>query len=156
MTVLSTNLQLANATTQFTNYDFNSMVNFNGKQIVANATGLYELGTDTDEGVNIDAFFEPVTSDFGDSHPKHIRFAYLGFEADGNIRLTVIDDRGHSEIKDIIAQFIGQQRSRTTITRALTGRYWTFNIANVNGAYFALDSLEILPIRRSHGIHQQR
>ncbi|MBA3015328.1 MAG: hypothetical protein KKD63_11040 [Proteobacteria bacterium] len=158
MLSLSTNLVTRNATTQFVGYDFNSMVNFNGTQIVANDSGLFVLGGNSDEGVDIDAYFQPVLSDFGDAHPKRLRFIYLGFEADGQITVTTSDglpeEAAESETKTITPRFVGQQRVRIPVTRALHGRYWSFRIANKNGADFSVDSIMARIIRRSHGITQ--
>lgn len=158
MLTLSTNLVTKNATTQFVGYDFNSMVSFNGKQIAAHDSGLFELGGDTDDGVDIDAYFEPVLSDFGDAHPKRIRFLYLGYEADGQITVTTSDglpeESAESETKTITPRFSGQQRVRISVTRALHGRYWSFRIANKNGSDFSVDSIIARIIKRSHGITQ--
>ena len=154
MLTFSTNLAAKSATTQFMNFDFNSLVNFNGRQLATGDGGLYALGGDYDQDEAIDAYFEPVMSDFGISHPKQLRYLYLGFEADGDIEVTVIDDRGRAAAQKVAVSRTGQQLGRITITRALRGRYWTVRVANIFGSDFSIDSMQIRLMRINHGLPQ--
>ena len=65
MICFDTNLK-GHATTQFMDFDFNSLVKFAGKYRAASAAGLFTLGGDSDDGADIDASFElpgvPVTA----------------------------------------------------------------------------------------------
>ena len=51
--------------------DFNSMCKFGETYLVATEDGgLVSVGGLDDNGVDIDAYFEPVTTDFGVPNPK--------------------------------------------------------------------------------------
>lgn len=156
MTTMDTNLKASRATTQFTNYGFNSYANFNGRQLAASDSGISLLGGESDNGADIEAYFEPVTTDFGDGHPKRLRFLYLGYEADGQIVVTIAEagKPAKAEAKTIGSKLVGQQRARVPVSRVLSGRYWMFRIGNKNGSDFAIDSMHCLYLSRSHGLSQ--
>lgn len=153
MTCLNTNIKIKGAT-QFENYEFNSFCNFNGVQLAASDRGISLLGGNNDEGAAISVYFEPVTSDLGSPRPKHVRFLYFGFEADGALRVVVGDDAGRMLAYPITPRADGQQRFRVTVSRALQGRYFTFRVENIQGADFSIDSIDCLYVSRSHGQSQ--
>jgi hypothetical protein len=84
-----------------------------------------------------------------------LRYAYLGFNADGGVLVTVTDDSGASEAKQIASVRPGQQSARVALSRSLGGRYWTLRVGNRNGADFSIDSIAVLTISRSLGIGQR-
>ncbi|WP_027389229.1 hypothetical protein [Chrysiogenes arsenatis] len=151
---LNTNLQAARATTQFTNYAFNSFCNFGGKSIAANAQGLSSLGGDKDKTTVINAYFEPIMSDWGSSYIKQIRFMYFGYEASGDLKLTVTSEDGEEEEYQIPQRKIGQQRYRVAISRRINKRYWVFRISNESGADFSMDAIDAIFILRNHGFSE--
>lgn len=153
MTTLSTNLKFQKATTQFTNFPFNSMCNFNGKQLGAGPAGLCEMGGGTDAGVAISAYFEPVRSDWGMTNPKRVRFMYFGYECDGALTVTITGEDGKNSVATIPCKSAGaQQHCRVTVSRQVHGRYLAFKIGNTNGADFSIDAVDAMFIVRSNGI----
>jgi hypothetical protein len=154
MLVLDTNLKAGKATTQYTNFDFDSMVRFGDHILCASRAGLFRHTGETDNGSLITAYFEPLTMDFGISSTKRVRFVYLSFEASGNLTLTVTTNMGLSASYLIPVAAAGQHAARVAISRSLYGRYWTFSISNAgNGLDFSIDEIKVLPIIRSHGHH---
>lgn len=156
MMVLSTNLK-NKATTQFTNFDFDSVVNFKDKILLAGDSGLFQYTGETDNGTDVIGYFEPITTDFGISQDKRIRFVYLSFEAASDLILTVSTNRGHSEAYTVSVTS-GQQSARVAISRALYGRYFTFQIKNSPDDSstgfsndFSIDRMSVLPIIKSYG-----
>jgi hypothetical protein len=131
------------ATTQYTNYAFNSMVKFGDKYLGADANGIHELDGDTDNGLDIDAFFEPILTDFGFSNPKRVRFIYMGYEADGNLLLTLAADQGAETDISVASGKTRQQRKTIPGLRSIQGRYFMFRISNVNGCDFGVDSIDV-------------
>jgi hypothetical protein len=154
MLTLDTNLKLKAATTQYTNYDFNSMVNFNGRQLAASENGIFELGGASDDGLNIDAWFEPVVSDIGTMHPKRMRYFYIEMKAGGDLVAQIGVDGGASQNFQLAGSGMVPRRYRVAIPRSLNGCYWKYQIRNVNGADFSVDSLNGIFIFRNHGIPQ--
>jgi hypothetical protein len=133
-----------NATTQ-RRFDFNSMFKFNGKVWFTNSTGLNTIGGNDDNGADIDAYFEPVTTDFGVPNPKRARFVHLGFETDGDLEVDVSFDGSSSETLSFTPQSskTGQQRMTVAVSRTYQGRYFTTQIRNVDGADFAIDGYDV-------------
>ena len=136
-----TNLAVA----QLCNYNFNSFCKIGDKHYSASSSGIFELVGVDDAGTKIDAFFELVVSDFGISNIKRVRSVYIGGEANGELLLTLKDDE-ENERSYILEPMVGskQSSSKVSIGRDGLGRYWQIRIANTNGGYFAIDSIELL------------
>jgi len=154
---LHTNLKKSNATTQFTNFKFNSFCNFNGFTLGAGINGIESLEGDTDNGEFINGYFEPVLSNFGDIHSKHIRFLYVSYKSNGPVKIEIISDA----IKD--SSILGalnlpcnskteQQRYRQPVPKKIQGEYWAFRYLNVNGSDFSIDSVYCLYVARNLGV----
>lgn len=144
------------ATTQYTNYDFNSMVKFGDTFLGACNNGIddgiFELDGDTDNGDYIGAYFEPITTDFGISNPKKVRFIFLGYEAEGDLIVTLSADEGSEQSYTVDSQKTGQQRRRVPTNRNMQGRYIMSRISNVLGCDFALDAMDVTIIIMPHGL----
>lgn len=153
MQTLNTNLSATRATTQFINYNFNSYANFNGAQLGVKDDGLFRLSGDLDNTDNIDAEVEFATTDFGDSHKKHMRSVLLGYESEGSIKVEATESGSTDAFitknlpglgmgRPVLAKLPGQKN--------ITGRYWSFKVLNVSGSDFQLDSIAVTFIKRSH------
>lgn len=154
MLTLDTNLKTANATTQYVNFDFNSMVNFNGIALAANETGIFTLNGETDNTVAIDAYFEPVTSDLGVIGPKRQRYLYTEAKLNGSIDINISVDNGSVQSYRITETTRKPMRHRNTISKALHGTYWLYQFRNVNGADFSIDTASGVFIFRNQGVTQ--
>ncbi len=151
MIVLNTNLNAKAATTQFTAFDYNSMVKFGNCFFCAGDNGLFQHTGDLDNGEKVVSYFEPVTMDFGITSEKRLRALYIGYESSGPLSLIVSTDLGYSDTYIIPAATSGQKARKVVITRGVRGRYWTFQI-NSDGVDFSVDHISVLPIVRSHGL----
>jgi len=157
---LDTNLAARNATTQYSDFDYNSMVKFGNGYLCASENGLYELGGTHDlfpEDASvveiIESWFELATLDFGLSNQKRLRAVYIGYESDGGLTLTISTELGISDSYTIPASTAGQHARRVIISRKLKGRYWTFKIYG-SGVTFSIDEIKVLPVIRGHGFDQ--
>ncbi len=151
MIVLDTNTKLR-ATTQYQNFCFPSMVRFGEKYLGASGDGLFELGGDDDDGVDIDAGFKLVDTDFGIENYKKLRVMYFGLEATGNLTITIVADENATRTYDIPKKESGlQQRVRVPVGRDIYGRYLSFEVNNKKGCDFSVDSITALPVVRNHG-----
>jgi len=134
---------------QYANYNFNSMCKFGDFYLGAGSSGIFKLDSgDTDAGTNIEAFFELANTDLGIEHQKRMRAAYVGYETNGNLMLTIEDDDGNERNYTITPNHIGnlQQTSRVAIGRDGKGRYWMFRIDNVNGSDFGINTITAVPV----------
>lgn len=137
-----------NQASQYANYNFNSMCKFNGAYLGASEDGIFTLEDgDLDDTAEIEAFFELATTDFGIANQKRLRSVYLGYEADGDLMMTVEDDEGGERRYSVEPNHLDNKENTTKIDigRDGKGRHWTFRIDNVNGSDFSIDSIEAIP-----------
>ena len=134
---------------QYGNYNFNSMCKFNGAYLGANGSGIFVMDSgDLDGTAEIDAYFELVTSDFGIAHQKRFRSMYIGYEAEGDLILSVTDDEGNERNYNLEPTFadLKQHGQKVGIGRDGKGRYWMVKITNLNGVDFSVDRIVGIPV----------
>jgi len=134
------------AITQYMHFNFDSLVRFGDAYLGCNELGIFALGGNSDNNIDIDSFFELLTTDFGIPNQKRIRKAYLGYEANGSLVLEVKDDENNSR-RFTVESILEDQRqysAKVPIGRNGKGRYWTFKIENVSGCDFSVDSIDAL------------
>lgn len=138
------------APTQYAGYNFNSMCKFGDVYLGANNFGVFVLDDgDKDNGADIYAFFELPTSDFGIPHQKRMRRGYVGYEADGDLKLYVKQDEQNERsftLKPSAGASQYQEGAKVSITRSGKGRYWMFKVENVGGCDFSIDHITVVPI----------
>lgn len=142
------------ASTQYRNFDFNSMCVFNGKALAANTDGIFSLDdAETDNTTIIPAHVEFPTNDLGGLIAKRFRKLYVGYETSGSIKVSVSVDGGDYEAFTLSAATTGQVQHRGILpmSRSQKGVYWIFKIENVAGCDFSLDNIEGIPIVLSKG-----
>ena len=150
MITFDTNLSAGNATTQYLSFEYDSMAKSGDRFLCASSGGLFELTGTADNITAITSYFEPLTTDFGISNEKKLRSLYIGYEAAGNLTLTVSTELGFSEVITIPASTAGQKARKVPISMAVRGRYFTFQIKSV-GVDFSIDEIKVLPIIMGHG-----
>ena len=158
MLILDTNIIAHGATTQYLNYDINSLCKFNGHYLAASnddtSGGIVEYTGDLDNGNEISSYFITATMDFGINNDKRLRYFYISLEATDNLELHIKTEKVPSglaytiEVDKTLGQI--QQDVRIPISRALHGRFWTFKISNTaTGADFSIDEIRVLPLMRN-------
>ena len=134
-----------NALSEYDNFDFNSLTEFNGKFIGCKSDGIYSLEGDDDEGVDIDAEIAWPIYDFAEDIPKLPREAWIMGRKDGTLVLTVTSDEGDEEypyptaMKDSL-----MSEERVEFGRGLRGRFFNFTLTNEQGAFFDFNNIRIL------------
>ncbi len=150
---LSFNLKIS-ASSQYRNFDFNSMCMFNGKPIAVNSDGIFLLDdSETDNGTKINSIAELPTSILGLMHPKRLRSLYVGYETSGAIKFSVTPDGGDTTSVHLLPAK-GRQiqhMGKVHMPRRRKGTYWVFKIENVNGCDFSIDHIQAVPIILSKG-----
>lgn len=140
------------ATTQWYNWDFNSVVEFQGKIIGAKSTGIFTIDQNgTDAGTDIDAKFRTPLNDFGIENQKRIRRVYISGEGEGDMLLIVRDDEDNAAEREFsmagqIQKSYGVDIGRGSSDGAGKGRHFDFEVQNVNGADFSIDNMDAIPI----------
>lgn len=149
--VLDTNLKAESATTQYSNFGYNSMVEFADKFLCAGESGLYELARDYsgDNGSDIIAYFELAMMDFGIPAEKRLRSVYLGYEAAADFTLQILTELGFNASYTVPASTAGQHGKKIIVSRSLRGWFFTFRIYS-SSTDFSLDEIRVLPIVRGY------
>jgi hypothetical protein len=129
----------------------NSLFDHGGDVFGVSKTGLWELGGETDNGTEINAWVKTGHLDFGTSRLKNIPRGYLRVQSNGAMQLvTSSSDRGvrTQRAYEISATFSGDDAALRTepLARGLRGVYWQFQIGNVAGTDFNLDDTQVLPV----------
>ena len=142
------------AATQYRNFNFNSMCEFNGVALAANSDGLFSLDdAETDNGIYINSYVELPTSDLGGLITKRFRKIYVGYETSGSIKITTKTDGGDDQSHILTPAKTDQLQHRGILpmSRSQQGTYWIFRIENVNGYDFSIDNIEGVPIILTRG-----
>jgi len=140
------------ATTQFTNFNFNSFCRFGDYHLAASSGGLYSVGAATDNGTAISAYATLVPSDFGQPKPKWVRYLYLGHETTGALSVSTAVSEGSMLANSLAFTAATQQHKRVSTGRGKKGRYWTVKLANVSGSDFSLDTIDCGYTTSSRGV----
>lgn len=145
MQTIRTNLS-NNASSQYTNFDYVSMIEFNGVLLGAGPRGLHKICCGGDDvGVDIAAYFIPATSNFG-SGKKRCRHVYADMDCSGSMQISLTGDGkttiGPYEIEALLDE--GPQRRRAKMGRGLEWGYGEFKVENVDGASFSVDNFTLL------------
>lgn len=137
--------------TEYTNYDYNALAEFNGHLYGTNDDGLYQLDVgDDDAGTEIDAYLRTGLYRVGDGKKTRMDSAYLGYRSDGTLQLKVIVTTGGQKkayVYDLAeVEATSNRAGRAKIGRGLETQYAAFELLNVDGADFAADVLSVHPL----------
>lgn len=135
---------------QYINYDFDSIVEFNGQVIGFNSNGIHQLfaGND-DNGAKIYARFDLPLTNMGTMRNKWLRAVYLSLSADGKIQVTAKDDEHFEHTYEAIPLKLNKQHIvRVTGGRNFNkGSHYSFSIENVDGSDFDIDTIQAVPMK---------
>lgn len=136
------------APTFYKEFNFDSMITFNGKCLGACEDGIFELGGDTFAGDDIDAYFTLPTTDLGVANQKRIRSIFAGYESDGTMQAKVTMDDGTEQTYNLSPNSAvnAQEGSEGYGKQDEIGRYIKLKVANVDGADFGFDTIDIIPV----------
>ena len=140
--VLNTQTQ---GVTEYDNFSFNSM----SENLACSTNGIYSLIGNTDNGTAIDTSIKTGLMDFGESLQKQVPNAYLGITSDGNVLLkTITTYRGVKKERwyQVSTNNDSFETSKVKLGKGIKSRYWQFDLSNINGANFKLDSIELTPL----------
>ena len=136
------------AFSEYTNYPFNSLAEADGVYYGLAEDGLYRLEGDDDAGVPIQALIRTGLSDMGTHFIKDAKAAHIGYNSDGKLLLRVTTtakgqkEQWWYELKQAAAT--SSRDGRFTIGRGLRAKYWQFELVNLEGADFEIDSFEVM------------
>lgn len=133
-------------TTQYKNYEFNSVAKIGGRYYGASSSGLFLLDGEDDDGQPIEASFGLGQLDFGNPQLKTIAHCYLG-TASGGLGLNVKAlYRGAPASYDYPARGHGAtvREVRFDLGKGLSSTYVMPTFYNIGGDAFEVDSIRFL------------
>ena len=135
---------------EYTDYPFNSFCELGGAYYGAAEDGLYLLDGTDDAGDPINASVKTMMTDFNSSKMKRVPTGYIGYTTDGKMVLRVSAVSG-GELREY--WFTATERTANApreqviqLGRGIRSRYWQFELANIGGADFEIDKLELYPV----------
>ena len=134
------------AVSEYKNYNFNSLMHVHGAFIGLNEDGVYLLDGNDDLGELIQARIKSGLEDFAAKGAITVpREAWLAYRSDNGLQLDVKVD----EVTDLPSMFFAKVAGAITECRAKLGRgiknrFFTWDLKNVGGSDFSLESLRIL------------
>lgn len=140
------------AVSTYTNYNFNSFAKLNGRYFGATDAGIYELTGADDDGTAIDASVVLPTTDFqvdkvadADSL-KRLPTVYLGVNTIGDMMLKVTANGDDNFYTLSGTTTTSLHTGRMLLGKGVAARYWDFELTNVDGADFTLESMTFYPV----------
>lgn len=131
------------ATTEYSNFNFNSFGQVGHKYLGAARTGLYELNGDDDQGTDIIAKIRSGYAQFNGSRYTGFKAAYLGMRADGSFVFKLETGTGEVTAYNVVAQ--DMQTTKIQVGKGLRARYFAFELVTT-GQDFDLDTVEFVPM----------
>lgn len=130
--------------TQYTNYNFHTVFQKEGRHYGVSTAGIFELVGEKDITTDIDASFKLGFSDMKKAGLKRVPYVYMGYTSDGDMKIDVSID-GEPAVRQYtvgnISNTSGIKRGRAKVARGLKSRYWQFGASNVAGADFEVEKL---------------
>jgi hypothetical protein len=139
----------------YENYNFNSACQLlaDGKCLACGSDGIYLLDGDDDNGEEIDAFVDLVSSDFGVSNIKMIPELQINFSGNGPLQVSAAIDQD-TEFDDPDTEIMGPyptpspqgnkiSTKKVTLPKGKEGGHWQFKIGNTNGSTFNIREITI-------------
>ena len=128
---------LTGAVSEYTRHEFQSVTPTHA----GSATGLYEFGGDTDDGLPIVASIRLPATLRDSTLKKHLSMAYLSMTGEGDAQFTVF-----GKTQDWVYAFPLRDsgQTRCPVGRGIRENYLGFGLSNPAGQAFALDRVEVL------------
>ncbi len=134
---------MTGATTEYTNYNFNSFAQIGHKYLGASTAGLFELNGDDDAGTDIIAHLKGGFAQFNGSRYTGFKAAYLGMRGTGEFFFKLDAGDGSTYTYKIVAQ--DMQTTKVQLGKGLRARYFAYELIST-GQDFDLDSIEFVPM----------
>lgn len=134
------------AVSEYTNFQFNSIVKFGSVYLAAGPSGVVVLGGDTDAGEEIDARARTGQLNYGSSFLKRIPRLYVSHSADGDLVFRTITQEGGTRSYLLqVNGIVGEQQRRVPVGIGPKSVRWQFELANRAGSDFSLSSILVYP-----------
>jgi hypothetical protein len=141
---------LVPAVVEYQNFPFNSFALFNGKYYGASEDGIFELTGSDDNGTEIEAYVRAALNTLGTNRFKRMPSMYLGYTSSGTMVLKVVTVANGAKVEDWYTlrekPADVMRDARIKVGKGLKSVYWAWELHNKDGADFALDIVELMPL----------
>lgn len=127
--------------TEYTNFDFDYIVRFQGRYYGCNGSGIFLLEGADDSGTDISASVTLHPTDFGVEQQKRLTHVYLASRqaATEQMQVSAAPDEGSYRAALTTRQ---HRNVRAQLPRGVKGRYWSLKFENVNGGPLDIDEID--------------
>jgi len=139
-------VNLKNRAAAQTTQAYNSMCKFGEHYLGTTTAGLFRISGTTDNGAEIPAVMRSGMFDLGTERNKRVAYFYLGLETSGDMEFDLLCDGEYMLTIDVPYPGDGKREVMIKVPRGLSARYWAFEMRNVDGSFFALYSVKVLPV----------
>ena len=132
---------------EYNDIAFNSQALHDGHLYVASDNGIFLMEGDDDAGTPINSSVRVGLTALGTQQRKHVPAVYIGYTSDGALLCKVsTTDKGVKrtnvyKINPIPRTVVGD--GRFTPSKGLNAVYWDFELSNLDGADFELDTIKV-------------
>ena len=143
--------------TEYQDYSFGSLGQFNKKYFGTKEDGIYLLEGDKDGAADIDAVAKTGLTRFKSMYNKRVPEAFLGLRSDGVLVLKThttnyTDGTVTERYNTIVQSSPSMGVKRIKMSKGVKAVYWQFELVNVDGADFTMDTMEMVPIELTRKI----
>lgn len=133
-------------TTNYLNFDFDSLVSFNEQPYGVTSSGIFLLEGDDDDGTDINARILTGISDRGDENLSEVAQLYLQYEGQSVILQLLPDGQQKIREYEIVrrSNSSGLIHARAKGSRGLRSRSWQMGFRNLSGGDFTFDKMGLL------------
>lgn len=137
---------------EYQNYPFNSFARVGGRYYGMTTDGIRLLEGEDDGGEQINWRLRLARTSLGSLNQKRMRSVYLGYAADGDLRLkAIVLNAQTNELEAHAYRLLAQPASsareaRIKIGQGLMSVYWGFELESISAAAFELDLLALEPL----------
>lgn len=139
------------AASRYSGFNFNSFCQYQDKYYGCNSSGIYSLGADDDNGELIEAYVTTGNIKPMENRMARVHDAYLLVKNDGEMYLTVTTN-GQPYTHEITTINSTHQENRIKLGKKTKSVIWQFEIGNVAGSDFDIESFKIYPIELTRHI----
>jgi hypothetical protein len=130
--------------TEFDNYNFNSMCHFQGKNLGANGTAIYDLDLgDTDDNTIISWNFRLGYLDLEQTKKKKIKQAWVSYVSNGDLLVTVLYPDGTAYEYSLIGYDENDEGVRVKFGKGIRSKYVAIDVKSVDGSNIKLDVIKL-------------
>lgn len=140
---------------KYRNFPFNSFARIGNRYFGCAGDGIYELAGDDDNGEPIEAVVRGGLSDMGSSLLKNMPAVYIGYSGADQmvLKVTVMTAQKNGDLtreehwyRMEPRQANALRENRVKLGRGLKSTYWGWELTNINGADFEVDTFSWYPV----------